>query len=429
MRHDERADVALRPTRTPRSPYRTGVVTPGPPDGAGTAHEATGRPDTPPHAPTAGDPSAPRRPGPDSGAVGPIYPLGTAGCAPEHPVRLSRPARPPWRPGRATTAVAGAPTVDVPSDGTRRAARVPGADRAGAPVSAGAEGAPARPRRLAEDVLRARRSPHDPGSVGARHRTSPGTGRGAARGLAGAGAAASPALDGAAAREGTAVPDGPRPRGEVEVPAGPVRLSGRLSLPAAPWAMVVVVRGAGRHGPREQRFADALRGRHLGALLLDLLAEEERTPHNVHDVVLLARRLHAASQWLRREISLPVAYFGTGTGAAAALEAAAGDDIRAVVSRSGRPDLAGPAALAALEAPTLLVVGGLDTRVLGRSRVAADWMHCEHRIAVVPGATHAFTEPGVLNTATALGLDWFTDRLLRPGPVTARPVTARPGAA
>ncbi|MFH9861172.1 alpha/beta hydrolase [Streptomyces sp. NPDC017202] len=205
------------------------------------------------------------------------------------------------------------------------------------------------------------------------------------------------------------------------MPAGPVRLSGRLSLPAAPWAMVVVVRGSGRHGPREQRFADALRGRHLGALLLDLLAEEERTPHNVHDVVLLARRLRAASQWLRREIPLPVAYFGTGTGAAAALEAAAGDDVRAVVSRSGRPDLAGPAALAALAAPTLLVVGGLDTRVLGRSRVAADWMRCEHRIAVVPGAAHAFTEPGALNTATALGLDWFTDRLLRPGPATARP--------
>ncbi|MFJ9717094.1 dienelactone hydrolase family protein [Streptomyces sp. NPDC101213] len=213
------------------------------------------------------------------------------------------------------------------------------------------------------------------------------------------------------------------------MPAGPVRLSGRLSLPAAPWAVVVLVRGSGRHGPREQRFADALRGRHLGALLLDLLAEEERTPHDVHDVVLLARRLRAASRWLRREIPLPVAYFGTGTGAAAALEAAAGDDIRAVVSRGGRPDLAGPAALAAVEAPTLLVVGGLDTRVLGRSRVAADWMRCEHRIAVVPGATHAFTEPGALATATALGLDWFTDRLLRPGPAAPRPVPPRPGAA
>ncbi|MGV9560428.1 alpha/beta hydrolase [Streptomyces sp. NPDC003401] len=214
------------------------------------------------------------------------------------------------------------------------------------------------------------------------------------------------------------------PGERVEVPAGPVRLNGRLRLPAAPRATVVLVRGAGRHGPREQRFADALRGRHLGTLLLDLLAEEERTPHNVHDVVLLARRLRAASRWLRREIPLPVAYFGTGTGAAAALTAAAGDDVRAVVSRGGRPDLAGPAALAALAAPTLLVVGGLDTRVLGRNRVAADWMRCEHRVAVVPGATHAFTEPGALNTTTALGLDWFTGRLLRPDPRAPRPGAA-----
>ncbi|WP_454314947.1 alpha/beta hydrolase [Streptomyces phaeoluteigriseus] len=221
------------------------------------------------------------------------------------------------------------------------------------------------------------------------------------------------AVDGAALGSGTAVPDGQWPR-RVDVPAGPVRLSGRLSLPTAPSGMVIVVRGAGRHGLRAQCFADALLERNLGALVLDLLADEERTPHNVHDIVLLAGRLHAASQWLRRETALPVAYLGTGTGAAAALEAAAGDDIRAVVSRGGRPDLACPAALAALATPTLLVVGGLDTRLLGRNRLAADWMRCEHRLAVVTGATHAFTEPGVLDTATALGLDWFTDRLLRP---------------
>ncbi|MFF7534815.1 alpha/beta hydrolase [Streptomyces bobili] len=212
-----------------------------------------------------------------------------------------------------------------------------------------------------------------------------------------AGSGRGAALDGAAVRGGNAVPDGPWPRGEVEVPAGPVRQSGRLALPTAPRGIVILVRGAGRHDPRAQGFADALLGRVLGALLLDLLADGERTPHNVHDIVLLARRLRAASQWLRRVTPLPMAYFGMGTGAAAAL--------------------------AAMKTPTLFVVGELDTWLLGRTRLAADWMRCEHRLAVVPGATPAFTGPRVLDTATALGLDWFTDRLLQP--VSGMP---RPGA-
>lgn len=234
-----------------------------------------------------------------------------------------------------------------------------------------------------------------------------------------AGSGRGAALDGAAVRGGNAGRAVAAWRGRGSGRTGAT--GGRLALPTAPRGIVILVRGAGRHDPRAQGFADALLGRVLGALLLDLLADGERTPHNVHDILLLARRLRAASQWLRRVTPLPMAYFGMGTGAAAALEAAAGDDIRAVVSRSGRPDLAGPAALAAMKAPTLFVVGELDTWLLGRPRLAADWMRCEHRLAVIPGATPPFTGPRVLDTATALGLDWFTDRLLQPVSGTPRP--------
>jgi putative phosphoribosyl transferase len=215
----------------------------------------------------------------------------------------------------------------------------------------------------------------------------------------------------------------PRNR-EVEVPAGRVRLAARFVLPAAASAVVAFAHGSGssRHSPRNQYVADVLNRAALGTLLLDLLTEdEERNRHNVFDIVLLAGRLRAAALWLRRETALPVAYFGASTGAAAALEAAAGDsDIGAVVSRGGRPDLAAPAALARVRAPTLLIVGSRDTQVLSLNRLAADRMHCEHRVAVVPGATHLFEEPGTLDTVADLAREWFTGHLARP-PAEAPP--------
>ncbi|MEU1473919.1 phosphoribosyltransferase family protein [Streptomyces sp. NPDC005760] len=205
----------------------------------------------------------------------------------------------------------------------------------------------------------------------------------------------------------------------VEVPAGPVRLAARLTLPTTARAVVAfgqVGDMSGRRRPRHQYMAAALRRAGLGTLLLDLLAEEEeRNRHNLFDIVLLARRLEAAARWVRRETALAVSYFAAGTGAGAALEAAADDEILAVVSGGGRPDLASPAALARVRAPTLLIVGALDTRVLGRNRLAADWMHCEHRVHVIPGATHLFTEQGASDAVSCLALDWFTAHLVRPG--------------
>ncbi|MFJ9535921.1 phosphoribosyltransferase family protein [Streptomyces sp. NPDC101225] len=206
----------------------------------------------------------------------------------------------------------------------------------------------------------------------------------------------------------------PRHR-EIEIPTRHVRLAARFVLPEEAPAVVVFAHGSGssRHSPRNRYVADVLDRAGLGTLLLDLLTEdEEGDRHNTFDIVLLARRLRAAADWLRRETGLPVAYFGASTGAAAALQAAAVDPaIRAVVSRGGRPDLASPAALAHVRAPTLFVVGSLDTRVLSLNRLAADWMHCDHRIAVVPGAGHLFEEPGTLPTVAALAREWFTGHL------------------
>jgi predicted alpha/beta-hydrolase family hydrolase len=209
------------------------------------------------------------------------------------------------------------------------------------------------------------------------------------------------------------------PNREVLLPAAGAQLGARLVVPDGAPAAVAFAHGSGsgRHSPRNRYVATALNRAGLATLLLDLLTDDEaHDRHNVFDILLLARRLHAASVWLRRESGLPVAYFGASTGAAAALEAAAlsGSEIRSVVSRGGRPDLATPAALARLRAPTLLIVGSRDTQVLSLNRLAADRMHCEHRIAVVPGATHLFEEPGTLTTVAELARDWFTAHLDRP---------------
>ena len=206
---------------------------------------------------------------------------------------------------------------------------------------------------------------------------------------------------------------------EVQIDAGGVRLAGTLTLPAGATGLVIFAHGSGssRHSPRNQLVARELNAAGLATLLLDLLTPGEALDRtNVFDIELLAGRLHAAAEWARdrRDCSgLALGYFGASTGAGAALWAAAGDPtVRAVVSRGGRPDLAGTR-LDAVRAPTLLVVGGHDTQVLDLNRQAMARMRCECRLEIVPGATHLFEEPGTLELASRLARDWFVDRLAR----------------
>ncbi|MET8245307.1 phosphoribosyltransferase family protein [Streptomyces sp. NPDC005202] len=205
---------------------------------------------------------------------------------------------------------------------------------------------------------------------------------------------------------------------EVEVATGDVRLRGRLTVPRGAAGVVVFAHGSGsgRHSPRNRLVAAGLNRAGLGTLLFDLLTEdEERNRANVFDTGLLAGRLAEATGWLRGQPDaegLAVGYFGASTGAAAALWAATEPDthVAAVVSRGGRPDLAWPR-LPAVTAPTLLVVGGADPTVLDLNRQAQARLRCESRLAVVPGATHLFEEPGALETVTDLARDWFTDHM------------------
>ncbi|MET7383435.1 phosphoribosyltransferase family protein [Streptomyces sp. NPDC005526] len=218
-----------------------------------------------------------------------------------------------------------------------------------------------------------------------------------------------------AARSGAAAGQVDR---EVEITAGAVRVRGRLTVPAGATGVVVFAHGSGssRHSPRNRFVASGLNRAGLGTLLFDLLTEaEERDRANVFDIDLLAERLVGATAWLREEPDvegLAVGYFGASTGAAAALWAAAEPDARpaAVVSRGGRPDLAGPR-LSAVTAPTLLIVGSADLTVLELNRQAQALLRCENRLAVVPGATHLFEEPGTLEAVTELARDWFTDHM------------------
>jgi putative phosphoribosyl transferase len=204
---------------------------------------------------------------------------------------------------------------------------------------------------------------------------------------------------------------------EVTVVAGTVRLGGHLTLPEHPTGVVIFAHGSGssRHSPRNRRVAAVLNQAGIGTLLFDLLTRvEERDRSNVFDIHLLAGRLSGVTRWLREQpetIGLPVGYFGASTGAAAALWAATdpGSDIAAVVSRGGRPDLAGPR-LRAVTAPTLLVVGGDDDIVLDLNQEAQAQLRCENRLVVIPGATHLFEEPGTLQAAAEAARDWFTER-------------------
>ncbi|MEU6094630.1 phosphoribosyltransferase family protein [Streptomyces sp. NPDC047079] len=216
---------------------------------------------------------------------------------------------------------------------------------------------------------------------------------------------------------GTPSDDGP-PGTEVEITVGAVRLTGQLTVPQEAPGTVVFAHGSGssRHSPRNQFVAAGLNRAGLGTLLFDLLTEEEEQDRaNVFDTGLLAGRLTDATDWLRAQPGhegLAIGYFGASTGAAAALWSAAEPDARiaAVVSRGGRPDLAGPR-LAAVTAPTLLIVGGADPVVIDLNRQAQARLRCENHLAVVPGATHLFEEPGTLEVVTDLARDWFTDHM------------------
>ncbi|MCX5179275.1 phosphoribosyltransferase [Streptomyces virginiae] len=203
---------------------------------------------------------------------------------------------------------------------------------------------------------------------------------------------------------------------EVEVDAGGTVLVGDLALPEGAGAVVVFAHGSGsgRRSPRNRSVAADLNRAGLATLLLDLLTpDEEGDRANVFDIETLARRLAGATAWLRRREFLPAGWFGASTGAAAALWAAGetGADIGAVVSRGGRPDLAGER-LAVVRAPTLLIVGGRDSTVLDLNRRAQRELRCENRLEIVPGATHLFEEPGALDEVARLAGDWFTHHLV-----------------
>ncbi|MFD8982119.1 phosphoribosyltransferase family protein [Streptomyces sp. NPDC059564] len=203
---------------------------------------------------------------------------------------------------------------------------------------------------------------------------------------------------------------------EVVVNAGGVRLAGDLISPEGAGGVVMFAHGSGssRHSPRNLSVAAALNRAGLGTLLFDLLTPAEETERaNVFAIETLGRRLVDATRWLQHLRSVPIGYFGASTGAAAALWAAgsADADIGALVSRGGRPDLAGPR-LAGVRAPTLLIVGGLDTTVLGLNQQAQRELRCENRLDVVPGATHLFEEPGALDEVAALARDWFIKHLV-----------------
>ncbi len=210
---------------------------------------------------------------------------------------------------------------------------------------------------------------------------------------------------------------------EIQVATGPVSVSGHLVIPEHPKGVVVFAHGSGssRHSPRNRLVAEVLNKAGFATVLFDLLTPgEERDRANVFDVGLLARRLVDVTAWLAAQpdtASLPVGYFGASTGAGAALMAAAhpGVKVAAVVSRGGRPDLAGEA-LRSVHAPTLLIVGGHDETVLRLNRQAQALIPGECEVEVIPGATHLFQEPGALGKVAALARDWFTDRLAQLGP-------------
>ena len=211
---------------------------------------------------------------------------------------------------------------------------------------------------------------------------------------------------------------------EVRIPSGDAWLYGDLALPPGFSGVVLFAHGSGsgRHSARNRQVAQRLQQAGIATLLFDLLtAQEEQvdlhTREHRFDIPLLTRRMQDATEWAQSRPELQhaqIGYFGASTGSAAALIAAArlGDRIAAVVSRGGRPDLAGAAALAAVKAPTLLIVGGADHGVIELNQEAFQRMECEKRIEIVPGATHLFEERGTLEKVQDLAASWFTAHLV-----------------
>lgn len=205
----------------------------------------------------------------------------------------------------------------------------------------------------------------------------------------------------------------------VRIPVDQVYIEGMLTLPDAPQGLVLFAHGSGssRHSPRNNQVAQVLNERGLATLLIDLLTPAEDLDRSARfDMSLLTQRLLVVTQWLQAQAatsSLPLAYFGASTGAAAAVMAAAtlGSTIHALVSRGGRPDLAPTQDLAALTCPTLLLVGSLDEDVLSLNQQAAAAMRCPHQLSIIPGATHLFEEPGTLDQVAQQAADWFTQHL------------------
>jgi dienelactone hydrolase len=211
----------------------------------------------------------------------------------------------------------------------------------------------------------------------------------------------------------------------VLIPFNGAELQGDLHVPAGALGLVIFAHGSGssRHSPRNRYVARVLQDHAFGTLLLDLLTVvEEQTESPAGElrfnIGLLADRLLRAAAWTRqhRYISvLPIGYFGASTGSAAALVAAAvkPEDVKAIVSRGGRPDLAGPY-LSKVQAPTLLIVGGDDPVVIRVNREAMQHIHAETRLEIIPGATHLFEEPGTLERVAELATDWFDRHLTAP---------------
>ena len=207
--------------------------------------------------------------------------------------------------------------------------------------------------------------------------------------------------------------------GLVHIPSGLVSIEGSLELPVQPAGVILFAHGSGssRRSPRNNRVAAQLREAGLGTLLIDLLTEEEdRQQETRFDIALLTDRLTDALTWLGadpRTAGLPVGLFGASTGAAAALQVAARhpETVAAVVSRGGRPDLAGRAVLRAVHAPVLLIVGGNDDIVIELNREALAELRGPRRISIVPRATHLFEEPGALEQVARLASLWFITHL------------------
>lgn len=201
----------------------------------------------------------------------------------------------------------------------------------------------------------------------------------------------------------------------LRIPADSVEIEGMLEIPANAFGLVLFAHGSGssRLSVRNNYVADILRQARLGTLLIDLLTmEEDRHSPTRFDITLLSRRLDWAAAWLAAQTAtsaLPLGLFGASTGAAAALRVAAQRprEVAALVSRGGRPDLAGNDIFAAVRTPCLLLVGGEDYGVIELNQQAYDLLHCEKRLTIIPGATHLFEEPGKLDEVAMLAASWF----------------------